>query len=152
LCALAAGAAEARGDDREFGVREVDALVADALDVPFVNGETRHARRETLFDEFRRGERDALVVSRVGDEGIDLPDAELAVVASGLGGSRRQGAQRAGRTMRPTGGSRVYVLATRGTEEEEFARRRTHHLAAKGVQVREADAEAVETGDGGDGG
>ncbi len=118
--------------------------IADALDAPFVSGETRHPERERYFDELRRGARDALVVSRVGDEGIDLPDAELAVVASGLGGSRRQGAQRAGRTMRPTGNSRVYVLATRGTEEEEFARRRTHHLAAKGVQVRERDAEAVD--------
>jgi DNA excision repair protein ERCC-3 len=125
--------------------------IADALDVPFVSGETRHAERERYFDEFRRGARDALVVSRVGDEGIDLPDAELAVVASGLGGSRRQGAQRAGRTMRPTGNSRVYVLATRGTTEEEFARRRTHHLAAKGVQVRERDAETVGDDEGSDG-
>jgi DNA excision repair protein ERCC-3 len=111
--------------------------VADALGLPFVSGETPHARRRQLLRQFREGERDALVVSRVGDEGIDLPGAEVAVVASGLGGSRRQGAQRAGRTMRPEGTARVYVLATQGTREEEFARQRTRHLAAKGVQVTE---------------
>ena len=86
---------------------------------------------------------DTIVVSRVGDEGIDLPDAEVAIAASGLGGSRRQGAQRAGRTMRPVGKARMYVLATRGTEEEDFARNRTKHLAARGVRVRETDPVTV---------
>jgi DNA excision repair protein ERCC-3 len=101
-----------------------------------------HSRRERLLDEFRRGVRDTLVVSRVGDEGIDLPSAELAIVASGLGGSRRQGAQRAGRTMRPEGRSLVYVLATRGSDEEEFASQRLRHLSSKGVRVTEGEAEA----------
>ena len=113
--------------------------MAEALGVPFISGETPHARRSRLFDRFRSGELDTVVVSRVGDEGIDLPDAEVAVAASGLGGSRRQGAQRAGRTMRPVGKARMYVLATRGTREEEFARQRTQHLAARGVRVRETD-------------
>ncbi|WP_254831105.1 DEAD/DEAH box helicase [Haloglomus salinum] len=116
--------------------------LADELDIPFVSGETPHARRRKLFEEFRTGPRDALIVSRVGDEGIDLPGAEVAIAASGLGGSRRQGAQRAGRTMRPVGKARMYVLATRGTKEEEFARQRTRHLAAKGVRVRERDSVA----------
>jgi len=116
-----------------------------ALDVPFVSGEMPHSRRERLLEEFRTGQRDTLIVSRVGDEGIDLPNAELAVVASGLGGSRRQGAQRAGRTMRPEGRSLVYVLATRGSKEEEFARQRLRHLESKGVRVTESEAEAVET-------
>lgn len=118
--------------------------LADRLDVPFLSGETPHLRRRELLGAFDRGERSTLVISRVGDEGLDLPDAEVAIVASGLGGSRRQGAQRAGRTMRPTGGSQVYVLATRGTDEEDFARRRTTHLAAQGVAVRETDADAPE--------
>jgi DNA excision repair protein ERCC-3 len=117
------------------------------LDVPFISGEMPHSRRERLLDEFRRADRDTLIVSRVGDEGIDLPDAELAVVASGLGGSRRQGAQRAGRTMRPEGRSLVFVLATRGSREEDFAQRRMRHLSSKGVRVSEAEAEAV-TNDG----
>jgi DNA excision repair protein ERCC-3 len=111
--------------------------LAGALDLPFLSGETPHYERERLLGAFRDGRLDALVVSRVGDEGIDLPNAEVAVVASGLGGSRRQGAQRAGRTMRPGGEALVYVLATQGTEEEEFARNRTRHLAGKGVRVRE---------------
>jgi DNA excision repair protein ERCC-3 len=120
--------------------------IAEALGVPFVSGETPHARRGRLFDRFRAGPLDTIVVSRVGDEGIDLPDAEVAIAASGLGGSRRQGAQRAGRTMRPMGKARMYVLATRGTREEDFARQRTQHLAARGVRVREA--EPVAFGDG----
>jgi DNA excision repair protein ERCC-3 len=118
--------------------------IAAALEVPFVSGETPHHRREKLFEGFREGRERTLVVSRVGDEGIDLPSAELAIVASGLGGSRRQGAQRAGRTMRPTGRARMYVLATRGTREEDFARRRVRHLQEKGVRVQERDAETVE--------
>ncbi|MFB6162014.1 MAG: DEAD/DEAH box helicase [Halococcoides sp.] len=114
--------------------------IAERLGVPFCSGETPHHRREALLEGVRAGRRDRLVLSRVGDEGIDLPAADLAVVASGLGGSRRQGAQRAGRTMRPTGGARMVVLATRGTREEEFARNRTRHLAGKGVPVTERDA------------
>jgi DNA excision repair protein ERCC-3 len=116
--------------------------LADALNVPFVSGETPHVRRRQLFREFRSGPRDALIVSRVGDEGIDLPNAEVAIAASGLGGSRRQGSQRAGRTMRPVGRARMYVLATLGTGEEDFARQRTRHLAGKGVQVRETRSAA----------
>jgi DNA excision repair protein ERCC-3 len=119
--------------------------LAEALGVPFVSGEMPHARRRQLFREFRQGSRDVLVVSRVGDEGIDLPSAELAIAASGLGGSRRQGAQRAGRTMRPVGRARMYVLATRGTREEDFARQRMRHLAGKGVRVRETDSVACGT-------
>lgn len=111
--------------------------IAETLGLPFISGETPHADRRRLFREFRDGDRRTLVVSRVGDEGIDLPSAELAIVASGLGGSRRQGAQRAGRTMRPTGSALVYVLATRGTSEENFAERQTRHLSEKGVRVRE---------------
>jgi DNA excision repair protein ERCC-3 len=121
--------------------------IAARLDVPFVSGEMPHPQRQRHFQAFRNGEQRTLVVSRVGDEGIDLPDAELAIVASGLGGSRRQGAQRAGRTMRPTGRARMFVLATRGTREEDFARRRMRHLAEKGVSVTETSATVEATAD-----
>jgi len=121
--------------------------IAEAIDAPFISGETPHHRREALFEAFRTGEEEALVVSRVGDEGIDLPNAELAIVASGLGGSRRQGAQRAGRTMRPVGRAEVVVLATHGTREEEFARRQMRHLAEKGVQVHETVVGSEEEGE-----
>lgn len=113
----------------------------EALEIPFLSGETRYAKRERLLSEFRHGARETLLVSRVGDEGIDLPAATVAIVASGLGGSRRQGAQRAGRTMRPVGGAQVYMLATRGTEEEEFAHGQMRHLRNKGVNVLETEAE-----------
>ena len=122
---------------------EQGSTLAAALDRPFLSGETPHRERREQLEAFRSGDLDQLIVSRVGDEGIDLPAAELAVVASGLGGSRRQGTQRAGRTMRPVGGSTVYVLATRGTEEEDFARRRLQHLGRKGIAVRESDAQDV---------
>ncbi len=115
--------------------------VAEALGVPFISGEMPHPERERHLQSFRDGRLDTLVISRVGDEGIDLPDAELAIVASGLGGSRRQGAQRAGRTMRPAGRARMYVLATRGTKEEEFARKQLRHLASKGIRIQESVAE-----------
>jgi DNA excision repair protein ERCC-3 len=121
--------------------------IATAIDVPFISGETRHHRREKLFEQFKSGTLRTLVVSRIGDEGIDVPDAELAIVASGLGGSRRQGTQRAGRTMRPAGKALMYVLATRGTREEEFARRQMHHLAEKGVSVHERESDVHDESD-----
>ena len=113
--------------------------IAAALDVPFISGETRHYERQRQFEAFRNGELQTLVVSRIADEGIDLPNAELAIVASGLGGSRRQGTQRAGRTMRPVGSAVMYVLATRGTREEDFAQQQMRHLAGKGVRIRETN-------------
>ncbi len=147
---------ENRGSKAIVFVEYIDQgdAIAEALNVPFISGETPHPRRSRLFGRFKAGELDTIVVSRVGDEGLDLPDAEVAIAASGLGGSRRQGAQRAGRTMRPVGKARMYVLATRGTEEEDFARKRTKHLAARGVRVREADpvAFAEPSGAVGDGG
>ncbi len=111
--------------------------IADALDVPFISGETAHHERQRQFAALRDGSQQTLVVSRIADEGIDLPNAELAVVASGLGGSRRQGTQRAGRTMRPVGNAVLYVLATRGSREEDFAQRQMRHLAGKGVRISE---------------
>ncbi|WP_369680776.1 DEAD/DEAH box helicase family protein [Halorubellus sp. JP-L1] len=121
--------------------------LAEALDAPFISGDMPHSERDRLFREFRNGDRRVLVVSRVADEGIDLPDAEVAVVASGLGGSRRQGTQRAGRTMRPEGSAHVVVLATRGTNEEEFAQNQQRHLASKGISVRDGDARAFADAD-----
>ena len=115
--------------------------LSEALETPFLSGETPHHERRRLLEEFRRDERDLLIISRVGDEGIDLPTADLAIVASGLGGSRRQGTQRAGRTMRPAGGALVYVLATRGTREEDFARKQLQHLGRKGMTIREQTVE-----------
>lgn len=119
---------------------------AEALDVPFISGETRHAERERLFADFREGRLDTLIVSRVGDEGLDLPSASVAILASGLGGSRRQGTQRVGRTMRPAGGATVYVLATRGTVEEEHGPEQLRYLREKGMRVTETDVDVPDSG------
>jgi len=107
--------------------------------VPAIPRGAGHGGRRTRGNRCRRRRRRHPRRPRVGDEGIDLPNAELAIVASGLGGSRRQGSQRAGRTMRPTGSALVYVLATRGSSEEEFAQRQMRHLARKGIRVRETN-------------
>jgi DNA excision repair protein ERCC-3 len=104
-------------------------------DIPFVSGETDFDDREEYFDEFREGERDALIVSRIGDEGLDLPDAEIGIIMSGQGGSRRQATQRAGRVMRPFGDAKVYLIATKGSNEEDFVKRQVEHLKEKGVPV-----------------
>ena len=119
--------------------------LADALGAPFLSGETRHAERERYLADFRDGTIDTLVVSRVGDEGLDLPDASIGIIASGLGGSRRQGTQRVGRTMRPAGNAKVYLLATRNTREEDFALNQMRHLRTKGMSVTERTVE-LETG------
>ena len=120
---------------------------AEELGIPFISGETRHAEREHHLTAVRAGEQEQLIVSRIGDEGLDLPAASVAILASGLGGSRRQGTQRAGRTMRPTASAAVYTLATRGTVEEEFAMRQLQHLRGKGMQIRETNVDLSDTED-----
>jgi DNA excision repair protein ERCC-3 len=109
--------------------------LSEELGLPFIYGETRHDRREELYEAFRDGDLEALVISRVGDEGIDLPDAEVAVLASTMGSSRSQTGQRAGRTMRPMGDSQVYILLTKGSGEEEWGRESTQYLAEKGIDI-----------------
>jgi len=75
-------------------------------------------------------------VSRIGDEGLDLPDTEVGIIMSGQGGSRRQATQRAGRVMRPFGDARVYIVATKGSNEEDFVKRQVELLKEKGVSVK----------------
>lgn len=115
--------------------------LSEALDLPFVHGETSHEKRESLYQQFRQGDLQALIVSRVGDEGIDLPDAEVAILASTMGSSRSQTGQRAGRTMRPFGDATVYLLLTEGTGEEEWGRESTQYLAEKGIEVIKSTAQ-----------
>ncbi|WP_135827291.1 DEAD/DEAH box helicase [Halorussus halobius] len=115
---------------------------SDALGLPFVQGETRHSEREDYYEQLREGEIQGLIVSRVADEGIDIPDVDVVIIASMLGGSRRQGAQRVGRVMRPFGGADAYVLATRGSREEEYAREQMDYLRERGTTVTETEVEA----------
>lgn len=110
--------------------------LSDRFDIPFVSGEMDHDQREAYLDEFRRGDRTRLIISRVGDEGLDIPDAEVGIVMSGQGGSRRQATQRAGRVMRPFGDAQMYFIATKGSVEEDFVHRQMELLREKGVTVR----------------
>ncbi|WP_135665193.1 DEAD/DEAH box helicase family protein [Halorhabdus rudnickae] len=111
------------------------------LNLPFVYGDTNHEERERIYDQFRAGELTTLIISRVGDEGIDLPDAEVAILASTMGSSRSQTGQRAGRTMRPLGDAQVYIVLTKGSGEEDWGRESTQYLAEKGVDVTKVDWE-----------
>jgi len=110
--------------------------LAEDLDLPFVFGDTGHTERERIYDAFRDGDIDVLIVSRVGDEGIDLPNAEVAILASTMGSSRSQTGQRAGRTMRPLGDATVYIILTKGSGEEDWGRESTQYLAEKGANVK----------------
>ena len=116
--------------------------LSEHLSVPFLYGETGHDRRDELYQQFRDGRLDALIVSRVGDEGIDLPDAEVVILASTMGSSRSQTGQRVGRVMRPGTNATGYVLVTRGTAEADWGRESTQYLAEKGVSVSTSEWEA----------
>jgi DNA excision repair protein ERCC-3 len=109
--------------------------LADEFNLPFISGETDFDEREEFFEKFRNDEIKTIIVSRIGDEGLDLPDAEVGIIASGQGGSRRQATQRAGRVMRPFGDAQVYIVATKGSNEEDFVKRQVEHLKEKGVPV-----------------
>ncbi|MFB6244750.1 MAG: DEAD/DEAH box helicase [Candidatus Nanohaloarchaea archaeon] len=109
------------------------------FDMPFISGETDFDEREEYFEKFRNDELKSIIVSRIGDEGLDLPDAEVGIIMSGQGGSRRQATQRAGRVMRPFGDAQVYIIATKGSNEEDFAKNQVEHLKEKGVPVKVKD-------------
>jgi DNA excision repair protein ERCC-3 len=110
--------------------------LSQQFDIPFISGETEFDEREDYFEKFREGEITTLIVSRIGDEGLDLPDTEVGIIMSGQGGSRRQATQRAGRVMRPFGDAQVYIIATKGSNEEDFVKRQVELLKEKGVTVK----------------
>jgi DNA excision repair protein ERCC-3 len=109
--------------------------LSEEYDIPFVSGETEFEEREEYFKKFRNDELTTIIVSRIGDEGLDLPDAEVGIIMSGQGGSRRQATQRAGRVMRPFGNAEVYMIATKGSNEEDFVKQQVELLKEKGVSV-----------------
>ncbi len=109
--------------------------LSEMFDIPFISGETDFEEREKYFEDFRNDEMNTIIVSRIGDEGLDLPDTEVGIIMSGQGGSRRQATQRAGRVMRPFGDAQVYMVATKGSNEEDFVKRQVELLKEKGVPV-----------------
>ncbi|MFB4296463.1 DNA repair helicase XPB [Actinomadura sp. NTSP31] len=130
-------------------IDQLDELGA-LLDAPVIKGETRVRERERLFDAFRSGELNVLVVSKVANFSIDLPEATVAVQVSGAYGSRQEEAQRLGRLLRPKAsgkGARFYAVVARDTLDQDYAAHRQRFLAEQGYAYRIVDADAVLAGD-----
>ncbi len=122
------------------------AAAARAVGAPVITGQTPLSERRALYDAFRNGECRCLVLSRVANAGVDLPDAAVLVQVSGAFGSRQEEAQRVGRLLRPKRGSRAtfYSLVAAGTRETEFAARRQRFLIDQGYRYQVVDAEALD--------
>jgi DNA excision repair protein ERCC-3 len=113
--------------------------IAQELGAPLVTGKTPQAERERVYERFRRGELHCLVLSRVGNFALDLPDADVLVQMSGLFGSRQEEAQRLGRILRPKADGRsahFFTLVSRDTREEELAHHRKLFLTEQGYSYR----------------
>ncbi len=131
-------------------IDQLDDLAA-RLDAPVVKGETTVRERERLFGAFRTGELSRLVVSKVANFSIDLPEASVAVQVSGTFGSRQEEAQRLGRLLRPKAdgrGARFYAVVARDTVDQDFAQHRQRFLAEQGYAYRIVDADDVLYGEG----
>lgn len=130
-------------------IDQLDEL-GEQLDAPVIKGETRVKERERLFDAFRTGEISCLVVSKVANFSIDLPEASVAIQVSGAFGSRQEEAQRLGRVLRPKAsghGARFYAVVARDTLDQDFAARRQRFLAEQGYAYRIVDADTVFSGE-----
>jgi DNA excision repair protein ERCC-3 len=111
--------------------------ISSGLKAPLITGSTSNARRDVLYESFRQGEIPVLVVSKVANFAIDLPDASVAIQISGTFGSRQEEAQRLGRILRPKERiSTFYTLVTKETSEEHFAHKRQVFLAEQGYRYR----------------
>ena len=111
--------------------------IAKMLNAPIITGKTPTAERDKIYGDFRQGKISVLVVSKVANFAIDLPDASLAIQVSGTFGSRQEEAQRLGRILRPKERtSRFFTLITRNTVEEEFGSNRQKFLAEQGYSYR----------------
>lgn len=111
--------------------------IAAILKVPIVTGKTPNSERDRIFAGFRNGSIKVLVVSKVANFAIDLPDASMAIQVSGTFGSRQEEAQRLGRILRPKERtSRFFTLITKDTVEEEFGNNRQKFLAEQGYSYR----------------
>ena len=110
---------------------------AKRLNAPIITGKTPNAERDKIYGDFRNGKIHVLVVSKVANFAIDLPDASVAIQVSGTFGSRQEEAQRLGRILRPKERmSRFFTLITRGTVEEDFGSNRQKFLAEQGYSYR----------------
>ena len=122
---------------------QLDTL-AERLNAPLITGETTVAERQRLFEAFRSGEVGLLVVSKVANFSIDLPEASVAIQVSGTFGSRQEEAQRLGRVLRPKGDGRTahfYTIVSRDTIDADYAAHRQRFLAEQGYAYRIVDAD-----------
>ena len=113
------------------------------FDLPLITGQTSNSEREQLYDQFRKGETRHLILSKVGNFALDLPDANVLIQVSGTFGSRQEEAQRLGRILRPKTGGEVahfYTLVTRDTRELDFAHHRQLFLTEQGYSYSILDS------------
>ena len=111
--------------------------IAEMLKVPIITGKTKNSERDVIYQQFRNGEIRVLVVSKVANFAIDLPDASMAIQVSGTFGSRQEEAQRLGRILRPKNRkARFFSLISRSTVEEEFGANRQKFLAEQGYEYK----------------
>jgi DNA excision repair protein ERCC-3 len=122
--------------------------LAAELDAPIIEGKTTTKERERLFESFRTGVIKTLVVSKVANFSIDLPEAAVAVQVSGTFGSRQEEAQRLGRVLRPKADGRqahFYTVVSRDTLDAEYAAHRQRFLAEQGYAYTIIDADDLLT-------
>jgi DNA excision repair protein ERCC-3 len=120
--------------------------VANLLGVPKITGETPVSERERLFQAFRDGTEPTLVVSKVANFSVDLPEASVAIQISGSYGSRQEEAQRLGRLLRPKADGRTasfYTLIARDTVDQDFAQNRQRFLAEQGYSYKILDVGSI---------
>ncbi|HEY8301783.1 MAG TPA: DNA repair helicase XPB [Jatrophihabitans sp.] len=123
---------------------QLDDVAAELDGAPMIQGSTPNKERELLFDAFRRGEERVLVVSKVANFSIDLPEAAVAIQISGTFGSRQEEAQRLGRVLRPKKDGRqahFYTVVARDTLDSEYAAHRQRFLAEQGYAYTIVDAD-----------
>ena len=120
--------------------------IVDRFQAPVITGKTAQREREKIYAAFKKGEIKVLIVSKVANFSIDLPDANVAIQVSGTFGSRQEEAQRLGRVLRPKSDGSIanfYSLVTRETRDEEFATHRQLFLTEQGYRYEIIDAEKV---------
>lgn len=119
---------------------------AERFKLPLLTGQTPQAERDKLFEEFRRGKIPVLVVSKVANFAVDIPDANVALQISGTFGSRQEEAQRLGRILRPKSGENVayfYTVVSRDSVEQDYAQKRELFLTEQGYNYTIVDGEAL---------
>jgi DNA excision repair protein ERCC-3 len=131
-------------------IRQLEQLKSE-LSAPLITGKTPNDEREELYQAFRDGEEKVLILSKVGNFAIDLPDAQVAIQVSGTFGSRQEEAQRLGRILRPKsdgGTAHFYSLVTEATVDQEYGEKRQRFLTEQGYSYDILTPETLHEGGG----